>query len=250
MNRRTALRIATCCGTVYAVFCLLIFLVQRRLLFFPSHRDDVSSRLTPWLHEGGAIGYCREVRAPRTVWLMMHGNAGQASDRDYVLEHISAEDALYVLEYPGYGTRDGSPSRRSMDSAASAAYHALQQRYPDTPLCIIGESIGSGPACGLAKERVPPAKIVLITPFDTLCRVASKRFWFLPVQSLLLDRWDNIGSLQYYEGPIDIYGASGDTVIPVEHAENLARKVPSARYTEIPGGHNDWSFSAAVEIDR
>jgi len=249
MKKRTVLRVVTRCGILYAVFCLVVFLFQRSLLFFPTH-NVTPTALIPWLHEGQTIGFCREVNSPETVWLMMHGNAGQASDRGYTLEHMSAQDALYVLEYPGYGSRGGSPSKKSIDKAASDAYRVLQQQYPDVPLCVIGESIGSGPASMLANERLPPDKIVLITPFDTLSRVASKRFFLLPVCLLLLDRWDNIDALKHFNGQINIYGATKDAVIPIEHARNLAQKSSNARFIEILGGHNDWAFSTDVNITR
>jgi hypothetical protein len=49
----------------------------------------------------------------------------------------------------------------------------------------------------LATSQPPPAKVVLITPFDSMVRVASEKFFFLPVWLLLLDRWDNIESLHW-----------------------------------------------------
>jgi hypothetical protein len=179
---------------------------------------------------------------------MLHGNGGQASDRHYVLGHLSPRDALYVLEYPGYGSREGSPSRASIDAAAVSAYRALQKLHPDTPLCVLGESLGSGPACSLAREPRPPAKIVLVTPFDVLSRVAAHRFFFLPVGMILRDKWDNIASLRDYRGSVDIFGALEDEIIPVAHARNLAKSHPLARLIEIRGSHNEWSFDSSVRF--
>ena len=219
------------------------------MLYFPSHARS-STRLAPWLDGTRAIGYCREVPAPRTVWLMMHGNAGQASDRDYVLPCLSEKDSLYVLEYPGYGSRDGSPSLESMNQAASEAYQLLRSRFTNTPVCVLGESIGSGPACALAREKTAPDKIVLVVPFDSLVPVASGHFPFLPVRFMLRDAWNNVDSLKGYTGPLEIFGAVDDTVIPMEHAQALARQVPGARFTAIKGGHNDWSAGGQVKIER
>jgi len=233
----------------YALFCAAIFLIQRALLFYPSH-DEPTGHLDAWRADGEIIGYSREVSNPGTVWLMMHGNAGQASNRDYVLDRLPATDTIYVLEYPGYGARAGKPSRASFDLAAQSAYDRLAEMYPDTPLGVIGESIGSGPAATLAKASRPPEKIVLLMPFDTLHRVAAQRFFFLPVWLLLRDRWDNLDSLQNYDGPVDIFCATQDTIIPCVHARNLARHVANATYQEIPGGHNDWSFQPKVKIKR
>src|SRR5689334_1972190 len=92
----------------YATLALIIFFRQRSMLYFPSHASGRGA-LAPWEIGGRRIGCCQEVPSPRTIWLMMHGNAGQAADRQYVLRRIQPEDALYVLEYPGYGPREGSP---------------------------------------------------------------------------------------------------------------------------------------------
>lgn len=245
---RSLLRIAARCGVIYVVVCSAMFGLQRSLLYFPSHNAP-EGRLSAWSEAGLVVGYCREVTNPDTVWLMMHGNAGQASDRDYVLDRLPASDALYVLEYPGYGARPGKPSRSSFDDAALQAYNVLAKKYPDTRLCVIGESIGSGPASYLATAPRRPDKLVLIVPFDALHRVASRRFFILPVSLLLLDRWDNVDALRSYSGPIDIFGARDDDIIPCDHAKNLAGQCQRARFHEIPGGHNDWSFSTQVKIE-
>jgi hypothetical protein len=101
------LRIAAIPFAVYLVLVTVVYFRQRSMLFFPTHAA-FSSRLTRWLDGNRTIGYCREVPNAHTVWLMMHGNAGQAADRDYVLSTLSVQDSLYVLEYPGYGFREGS----------------------------------------------------------------------------------------------------------------------------------------------
>jgi hypothetical protein len=176
------------------------------------------------------------------------GNAGEAADRECVLGHISSADSLYVLEYPGYGAREGSPSLESINQAASSAYQLLRKQHPGAPVCVLGESLGSGPACALAKEKIAPDKIVLVVPFDNLVSVASQHFPFLPVRFMLKDRWDNVESLKGFRGPVDIFGAREDTIIPVEHARALANRFLSAHFLEIPGGHNDWSQTDQVKI--
>jgi len=219
------------------------------MLFFPTHAS-LPTKLTPWSDGKRTIGYCREVPNARTVWLMMHGNAGQAADRDYVLSCMSDQDSLYVLEYPGYGLREGNPSLKSMNQAASEAYHLLRSQNQNAVVCVLGESVGSGPACSLAREKVAPDKIVLVVPFDSLASVASKRFYFLPVRLMLRDAWDNVETLRHYTGPVEIFGAVDDAIIPIDHAKALARQIPSARFTAIADGHNDWSGNSHVKITR
>jgi pimeloyl-ACP methyl ester carboxylesterase len=126
----------------------------------------------------------------------------------------------------------------------------LRSRNPDTPVCVLGESIGSGPACALARESIAPDKIVLVVPFDSLANVASKHFPFLPVRLLLRDTWNNVETLRHYNGPVEIFGAMDDTIIPIEHAKALARQIPKAQLIAITGGHNDWSKDDQVKIRR
>jgi hypothetical protein len=246
---KSVLRITAILLVFYLTVVAMIWFQQRSMLFFPSH-DSLSTSLAPWSDGSLTIGYCREAPSARTIWLMMHGNGGQAENRDYVLRCMSEQDSLYVLEYPGYGSRAGSPSAASINQAASAAYRLLRSRNPNTPVCVLGESIGSGPACALAREEIPPDKIVLVVPFDTLANVAARHFPFLPVRLLLRDNWDNVESLKHYAGPIEIFAAREDTIIPVEHARALAGQIPDARFIEIPGGHNDWSQQDQVKIRR
>jgi uncharacterized protein len=221
--------------------------IERKLLFFPTHRL-VENGLKPWTNAGDVIGYSRQVDSPKNVWLLLHGNAGQASDRSYAIASFSTEDSVFILEYPGYGLRKGKPSKDTFNQAAKEAYVLLRKEHPNVPVCVTGESIGSGPASSLAALNPPPHKLALIVPFDKLSLVAKDHFPSLLVSLILRDNWDNTEALSHYKGPIDIFGAEGDTIIPMRHAKALAAAVPSARLVTIAGGHNDWSRQSKVCI--
>ena len=221
--------------------------VERKLLFYPSHRPS-GGTLTPWMVDKETIGYSRNSASPKAVWLMLPGNGGQASDREYAIPSFSPEDSVFILEYPGYGNRNGVPSKESFDRAAKDAYFRLREIFPRIPVCVVGESIGTGAASTLASLPHPPDKIVLIVPFDKLSLVGKDHLPSFLVDLILSDDWDNVAALSTYKGPVDIFGAESDTVIPVKHARALAAALPSARFTLIAGGHNDWSRSGRVRI--
>lgn len=221
--------------------------IEGALLFHPTHHTDHNG-LTPWIKEGRTIGYCRQVTFPENVWLMLHGNGGQAADRIYTLPCFSERDSVYIMEYPGYGGREGEPSRASFNKAAEEAFRLLQDMYPHVPVCVAAESIGSGPAASLAGLEKKPDKLVLIVPFDRLSSVAEEHFPAILVWLVLKSDWNNMEALSQYSGPVDIFGARSDAVIPVSHAENLAASCPGARMRIISGGHNDWSDNGKVQI--
>jgi uncharacterized protein len=238
-----------------ALFLLSVFLfgmygcssIERKLLFFPTHRPH-DNNLTPWVLNGEIIGYSRNVESPKNVWLMLHGNAGQASDRLYAVPSFSDEDSVYILEYPGYGNREGVPSKEAFNSAAKEAYLSLREAYPHIPVCVASESIGSGPASSLANLSQPPDKFVLIVPFDKLSSVAEDHYPSFLVRLVLKDNWDNIKPFSNYKGPVEIFGAESDTIIPVKHAKALAVAIPGSKLTIISGGHNDWAEEGRVKI--
>lgn len=221
--------------------------VQRKLLYHPTH-DTPAKWLDEWMHNGQRIGFSRTVASPRNVWLLLHGNGGQAAYRGYALPCFSPEDSVYILEYPGYGQREGTPSRQNINAAAREAYELLREKFPTTPVCVVGESIGTGPACTLATHPRPPDKFVLIVPFAVLKEVADDHLPLLPTSLLLRDNWNNIEALKNYKGPLDIFAAKNDTIIPLRHAKALAASKPQTFFHEFEGGHNDWSNGDRVRI--
>ena len=179
---------------------------------------------------------------------MLHGNGGQASDRAYAIPSFSAMDSVFIAEYPGYGTCKGVPSDNSFNNAAEEAYAYLRATYPSVPLCVVAESIGSGPASHLATMTQPPDKIVLIVPFEELSIVAKDHFPALLVRLLMKNNWNNIAALSIYRKPVEIFAAEVDTVIPAKHARALAAAVPSSKLVIIPGGHNEWADGGKIQI--
>src|SRR6185369_2276267 len=172
-------RIVTLLLIVFVALILGCGLLQRKMLYYPSH-DEGANGLSEWRIDGKLVGFAREVASPVTVWLFLHGNGGQATDRIYALPLFSPLDAVYFLEYSGYGTRPGSPSMKSINDAAREGFRSLRQKYPSIPVCVVGESIGTGPASYLATVPNPPDRMVLITPFDVLSNVAAYHFPYLP----------------------------------------------------------------------
>lgn len=247
---RVARWVLSLIATGYLGVVVFVGCQQRSLLYHPTHapipaQADARGML-PWRKEGRLIGFCREVANPKHIWLMLHGNRGQAQSHSYALNAIPAEDSFFVLEYPGFGTREGSPSFESMNAAAEEAYQTLSERFPERAISVLGESMGSGPASFLARQSRKPERIALVVPFDRLVSIAAEKEPYIPVWLLLQDRWDNIASLQGFQGRVDIYAATDDSVIPIEHAKNLARNVPNAHFHEFKGGHMDWCRNAAV----
>jgi pimeloyl-ACP methyl ester carboxylesterase len=234
--------------------------LQRHLIYFPStaQADELSglaSRigLQAWRDNNGVdIGW-KSVRNHNTGNRIMvfHGNAGYALDRNYFvtgLEALGNTWEVFLFEYPGYGAREGSPSAASFKSAATQALESLLATDP-RPIFVLGESLGSGVASYLAAsfpEQV--AGLLMITPFSSLADVAAHHYPFLPVRTLLSERYDSVEALSSYRGPVAFLLAGRDEVVTTSLGKKLYDSYggPKWLHIEADAGHNTLPYNPAA----
>ena len=208
---------------VYLLIVLAALIFQRRLIYFPTKipadrvvQAAAEHGFVPWKNPAGQIiGWKFPAGGTATgSVLIVHGNAGCAIDRDYLARpiHDAAAADVFILEYPGYGTRDGSPGKQSFFAAGTEAFELL----PDSlPKYLVSESIGVGVACHLAGAQPKEvAGLMLFTPYHDLASVAQRRMPFLPAYLLLLDRFNPAEDLKNYHGPVKMVVAGADEIIP------------------------------------
>jgi pimeloyl-ACP methyl ester carboxylesterase len=249
---------------VVAYLLLLAFyaLKQRSLIYYPStiDREQAHQQASmlggePWLSASGEwIGWFLPVdpgaggAAPNRA-VVFHGNAGMALNRDYYARLLSGFSRsgpweVYVFEYPAYGPRSGELGEEAFLAAAERAADELLENQ-SAPLLIIGESIGSGVAAGLASRRPESvAALMLITPFDSLVHLANHHFPYLPAGLVLKDRFDNVQALEGFDRPLVVVTAGRDTIVPANFAEPLLQQHsgPLHHEVQIDAGHNTLSF--------
>src|SRR5258706_11921639 len=124
--------------------------------------------LRPWRNRAGElIGWNLPCRGtPTASILVAHGNAGWAVDRTYLAQplHDAAALDVYLLEYPGYGARPGSPSQRTILKAADDAFASVPKHLP---IYLVSESLGAGVAAHLAKGNPGLVSgMLLFVPYD------------------------------------------------------------------------------------
>jgi pimeloyl-ACP methyl ester carboxylesterase len=95
-------------------------------------------------------------------------------------------------------------------------------------------------AVHLASLR-PVARLVLVTPYDSIAGIAAQQFPWAPVHWLLQDRFDSGRYAAQVKAPTLLVAAEHDEVIPrASTALLLTRFAPGvARLEVVPGaGHN------------
>jgi uncharacterized protein len=255
MRWQIVIRLLTYPASAYVVLCLVIFLLQRSMMYSPSRISPDQAlaaakqqRLQPWRNAAGQlIGW----KAPnpgakaRGRMLVFHGNAGMALDRAYLADafHKGAEPVVpldvYIFEYPGYGPRGGSPTQTHILETAMDALNQLKREDP-APVFLMGESLGTGFACLLAGERPREvAGIILVTPLNNMRAVAHAHFSWLPT-FLVRDRLAADRALAHYAGPIGFVIAEQDEVIPARLGRALFEGYagPKRLWVEAGATHN------------
>jgi pimeloyl-ACP methyl ester carboxylesterase len=145
----------------------------------------------------------------------------------------------YLLEYPGYGQRGGTPSEASLLAAADEGWETLPTNRPGY---VVSESLGTGVAAHLAqKYPTQVAGLLMFVPYDRLASVAQSHYPFLPAYLLLQDRFAPVDWLADYHGPVKIVLAGADQVIPIARGQALYDGYRGPKSLQIvPGaGHGD-----------
>jgi pimeloyl-ACP methyl ester carboxylesterase len=246
--RRSFIRVMQLLVIGYLLLLLAVLIFQRRLIYFPTKipADVIGSvaaghGFAPWKNPAGELIGWQMTRTNATASvLIVHGNAGCALSRDYLAQPVfdAAEVDVFVLEYPGYGARGGSPNKTSLIAAAEEAFQLLPTNQPRY---LVSESIGAGVACELAKAHPEEvAGMCLFVPYHNLASVAQRQMWFLPAYFLLLDRFNPAECLRHYRGPVKFVVAGADEILGPATGERLHAGYAGPKELElIPGAHHN-----------
>lgn len=231
----------------YMGVCLLLFVAQRKIIYMPSRaRAALPEGFEPWLATNAAgipeIWGFKRVTGSADSLFFFHGNGGNASGWSHAVAEFPGD--VFVLEYPGYGERQGSPTEQSIKAAALRGLEAEHERYARVVLC--GQSLGTGVTEAIfTKYPQRLHALVLVTPFLSLAEVAGFHYSWVPTRFLVRDRLRLFDSYLRYPGKSLVVTAADDEVIPRTHslkyhsATNENRKI-----LELPESHN------TIDLDR
>jgi len=247
-------------AVVYLAICLLFFLAQASLVYFPAR--DV--RLSPkdfgmefedvWLtaSDGVSVHGWAVPRSGAEVWILYcHGNGGNIAGRLDILRWLHRLGAnVLAFDYRGYGKSNGSPSEDGLYRDAEAAWTWLSQARGVRPerIVVLGESLGGGVACGLA-ERHPPGGLALQSTFTSVPDVGAPVYWWLPVRLLCRNVFPSGDRVSRLGCPKLIMHGKRDEIIPYALGRALFEKAAEPkRWLDLPGGHNDGAWMADENV--
>jgi fermentation-respiration switch protein FrsA (DUF1100 family) len=173
--------------------------------------------------------------------LVAPGNGGNRAGRAGLADELSRRGlAVLLMDYRGYGGNPGRPSQDGLAADADAAVEALEQLgYPPRRTIYLGESLGSGVVAAL-QARHRPAGIVLRSPFTELADVGAHHYPWLPVRTLLRDRFPVVEHLATSDVPVTVVYGDRDSVVPTALSARVADRAPAlAERVVIAGADHD-----------
>jgi pimeloyl-ACP methyl ester carboxylesterase len=223
------LKLAACAALGFPV---LIYFLQEKLIFFPQPLaqdplkanadaaiEEVSLlsadrvRLHGWLVKAAATA------TPAPILVYFGGNAEEVSWLASTAGRYAGW-SLLTFNYRGYGRSEGKPGEAALFADALQIYDYAVGRAQGGRVAVMGRSLGSGVAVHLAAQR-PAAGVILVSPYDSVERVAKGIYPYLPIGLMLKHRFNSLSHAPQIKAPLLCLVASDDRVIPRPHSERL-----------------------------
>ena len=235
----------------YCLYLLALFAIQRSLLF-PGTLIQVAAQppAVPGLEvlrlqiaganiEALFLPSTQHTPGKQAVMIAAHGNGEVADFTLSAFEGFRQRGiGVLLVEYPGYGRSTGKPSEGLIRQAVDAAYDriAADPRVDRARIFGFGQSLGGGAICLLSRDR-PLRGLILVSTFPSLAifpvRYGAPAF-------LLRDRFDNLGAVASFQGPVLVIHGSGDTLIPWQQAQRLAQAARMGTFKLYDCGQGCW----------
>ncbi|TWT99544.1 Alpha/beta hydrolase family protein [Botrimarina colliarenosi] len=170
--------------------------------------------------------------------LYCHGNGVDVSSLPSLARLLrdQLDAAVLVFDYRGYGKSEGKPFEAGVIADGMAAQRWLAERTGRTPAqtLVVGRSIGGGVATAIVAEQ-GAAALVVQSGFTTLPAAAAIHYPWLPVRLVMQNRYDSLGRIARYDGPVLISHGTADEVVPFEQGQRLFETAPGfKRFIELP----------------
>ncbi len=243
---------------VYLAVLLMVFLSQRRMMFFPSpltklrpsdlglEYEDLffpsseNVRLNGWF-----LPAPPETQDPFTI-LYCHGNSSNLSTLLIPAKTLHDHGfAVFLFDYREYGeseTGRSGLSEEALMADAHAAYDFLIGRgIPARRVLFWGQSLGSGVAARLAAET-PPAGLILEGSFPSTYHLMRRLYPYLILPPFLLwDRFETAKHVMKRTCPLLVLHAGEDEVVPTDLGWRVFESASNPKKWQVfPGvGHND-----------
>jgi len=249
---------------IYAIVCFVLFLIQARFIFFPTHTiyktpadvglpaEEVWIPIKNWLGKSERIHawWVQGNNPSLGTVLYFHGNGGTLGGIDQMDRIHELGFSVLVISYRGYGKSEGGfPSESQVYADAEAAWNYLTQnrKIPAKQITIYGYSIGGAVAIDLAAKHPEARALIAQSTFTSMKDMAARNSYFrvFPLEIILTQRFNSIEKVKSLKMPAFYIHGDADELVPPAMSKALYDATPTTKQLLfIPGAkHNDAEFT-------
>lgn len=205
---------------IYLGFCVALYASQRSLIYHPtpSLGGEVAAAKLKIPVEGAELAISVRPHEGENALIYFGGNMEDVAWSLPLFSKMFPGYAIYLPHYRGYSDSTGEPTEQALHDDALVLFDKVHAQHAH--VVIVGRSLGSGVAVRLASQR-PVARLVLVTPFDSIENVAQGKFPIFPINWLLIDKFESWQFAPKITAPTLLIAAEYDQVIPYSSTEQL-----------------------------
>ncbi|WP_339865137.1 alpha/beta hydrolase [Paremcibacter congregatus] len=223
----------------YIIIGAYLFTFQRDLIYFPTAEENHPYFTEKMAIDGEILNIVTLNRGKSDAILYFGGVGEPVVKNGPDFAKTFPHHTIYFVNYRGYGGSSGAPSEHALYSDAADIYDRVSPRHES--LSVIGRSLGTGVATYLASMK-PIAKLVLITPYDSVEHIAQDSYPIFPMWLILKDKFNSLAQVRKVTAATLVILAEHDLMIPAKYSSHLIRAFPTAQVMveTIKGtGHNN-----------
>ena len=240
---------AALCGCL--LFVLVPYFGQRKLIYFPDRNRvlptelglvGVEERILKTPDGERLVAWYAKAKPGEPTLLYFHGNGGGLAERAERIRQFRREGwGVYMMAYRGYAGSTGRPTEVANVADARLAYGALllEGVAPEATIAY-GESLGTNVAARIAVER-RVGGLILEAPYTSIAKVGGQTYPYLPVDLLLIDRYETDKIIAQVKVPILVIHGARDRTVPVAMGREIASLANEPKQLVVlpNGGHNN-----------
>jgi pimeloyl-ACP methyl ester carboxylesterase len=209
-------------ATGYSLICILLYLFQEKLIFFPQKLTpdyrfgfnqpfeelNITTSDKTQLH-----GLLFKADSSKGLVFYLHGNAGALDSWGEVAQtYTGLNYDVFLLDYRGYGKSNGAiSSQKQLFEDIQTVYDTLKNRYEENRIVVLGYSIGTGPASHVASTN-NPSLLILQAPYYSLTDMMRHSYPIIPT-FILKYKFETNNYLKACKSPVVIFHGNQDEVI-------------------------------------
>ena len=235
---------------VYILVCVLMFIFQEKLIFFPEklHNDykfvfdqkfeeiNIPTSDQKLLH-----GILFRNYDPGGLVFYLHGNAGSLQSwGELAKTYTDLNYDVFMIDYRGFGKSEGSiSSQDQLYQDLQIAYDEMKKRYSEANIIVLGYSIGTGVATKIASTNHPKL-LILQAPFFSMKDMMRRIYPVLPT-FILRYKFETNEYIRGCKMPIVIFHGDQDEIIYYQSSIKLKQFIKETDTVIILEGqpHNE-----------